>query len=70
MSHADALAFEAVAGDVLADLGYELLDRSSAGPTRRASLHLASYRARMTAWERAAALVQRSPVWRRRHPPL
>ena len=70
MPQADALAFEAVAGDVLADLGYELLDRSSAGPTRRASLHLAWYRARMAAWERAAALVQRSPVWRRRHPPL
>ena len=41
-------------------------DRSGA----RASASLAWYRARMGAWNAAAYAAQRSPLWRRRHPPL
>jgi hypothetical protein len=68
MSREDALAFEAVAGDLLAELGYELLEHESARGTR--PLHLAWYRARMGAWNAAAYATQRSPLWRRRHPRL
>jgi len=68
MSREDAVAFEAIAGDLLAELGYELLDPSSARGAR--SLPLAWYRARMGAWNAAARVAQRSPLWRRRHPLL
>jgi hypothetical protein len=68
LSAHDARAFEAVAGDLLADLGYET--GSSTRGRMRASAALASYRARTRAWDTAAALTQRSPLWRRRHPPL
>ncbi len=68
MSRSDALAFEAIAGDLLAELGYELLEPGSAGGTRTAPL--AWYRARMAAWNAAAYATQRSPLWRRRHPRL
>ena len=68
MSRADALAFEAIAGDLLAELGYELLEPGSARGTR--TVPLAWYRARMAAWNAAAYATQRSPLWRRRHPPL
>jgi Sulfotransferase family len=61
----DARAFEAVAGPLLAKLGYELL-----GEPERARRKLAWYRARLAAWNATAAAVQRSPLWRRRHPPL
>lgn len=65
----DALAFEEIAGDVLAGLGYPLLDRTHAsGPSARARLILASYRARLAAFNAAAYAIQRSPLWRRRHP--
>jgi Sulfotransferase family len=64
----DAAAFEAVAGDLLADLGYDVSPtwrRSlSAGPRR------ASYRVRAAAWLAASRALRRSPVWKRRHPPL
>jgi hypothetical protein len=70
MSRGDALAFEAIAGDLLAELGYELLDGSSSGPRKRAAVPRAWYRARMQAWNAAAYLTQRSPLWRRRHPRL
>jgi hypothetical protein len=69
MTRADALAFEAIAGDLLGELGYELAGGSSL-PSRRAALDLAWYRARSAAWNVAAAVVQRSPLWRRRHAPL
>lgn len=65
MSRADALAFEAIAGDLLAELGYELLEPASARRPRR--LPLAWYRARMGAWNAAAHATQHSPLWRRRH---
>jgi Sulfotransferase family len=59
----DARAFEAVAGDLLADLGYELLGK----PPSPARVPLVWYRARLAAWNAVAAAVQRSPLWRRRH---
>ena len=69
LPRADALAFEEVAGDVLAELGYELLDDANA---RRRSAwgrgRLARYRALTAAWNAAAYALQRSPAWRRRHP--
>ena len=68
MTHSDALAFEAIAGDVLADLGYELLEPYATRSTRR--LPIAWYRARMEVWNAAAHVTQRSPLWRRRHPRL
>ena len=70
MSRADALAFEGIAGDVLGELGYELLEPESSDGSARAKLALASYRARMGAWNAAAGAMQRSPLWRRRHPRL
>jgi hypothetical protein len=57
-------AFEAVAGDLLAELGYEARTPGSA-PAR-----LASYRVRAAAWRGIGALTQRSPLWSRRHPRL
>jgi hypothetical protein len=70
MSREDVLAFEAIAGDLLADLGYELLDADSARPGPRSAAALAWYRARMAAWNAAAYATHRSPLWRRRHPQL
>jgi LPS sulfotransferase NodH len=68
MSRDDALAFEAIAGDLLGDLGYELLEPAARGRTR--ALPSASYRVRMGAWNAAAYVTRRSPLWRRRHPRL
>jgi len=70
MSSQDTRAFEKIAGDLLADLGYELLDPPAARPGVRAAVSLAWYRARMGAWNAAADATQRSPLWRRRHPRL
>jgi len=69
MDRGDALAFEAIAGDLLADLGYELLEPAARRSTR-AAVPLAWYRMRMGAWNAAAHMTQRSPMWRRRHPHL
>jgi hypothetical protein len=67
MSAEDVQAFETIAGDVLAELGYDVL----APPVRPPrTLPLAWYRARVSGWNAAAYLAQRSPRWRRRHPPL
>ena len=54
-------AFEAVAGDLLAALGYPVTEQGHNG--RR----LATYRAKTSAWRAVGALTQRSPLWRRRH---
>jgi Sulfotransferase family len=67
---ADARAFEAVAGSLLAELGYELLEAPPRAPGAAARARLAWYRARLAAWNASAGAVQRSPLWRRRHPPL
>jgi Sulfotransferase family len=66
----DVRAFESIAGPVLAELGYELLEPRAAEPSRRGRAALAWYRVRIEAWKAAAYLNQRSPVWRRRHVPL
>jgi Sulfotransferase family len=70
MAPGDAAAFEDVAGELLVALGYEL----SAGPPRppspRARARLSMYRGRSWAWRTAGRAVQRSPLWRRRHPLL
>jgi hypothetical protein len=66
MSPEDVGAFDRVAGDLLAELGYESHERpSAAGRLRRAS-----YGARAAAWRAASFGLRRSPLWRRRHPPL
>jgi hypothetical protein len=70
MSREDVAAFEAVAGDLLEELGYEVRGLSRARPGPRASVSLAWYRARMEAWNTVAYATQRSPLWRRRHPRL
>ena len=64
MRATDRGAFEAVAGALLAELGYEVETRGTARG------RLASYRLRTGAWRGVGALVQRSPLWSRRHPPL
>ena len=69
MSVADVRAFEAVAGDLLAELGYEVRTGGHS-PSPRARAALGWYRARMGAWNAAAYATQRSPLWRRRHAPL
>ena len=69
MSAEDVRAFEAVAGDLLSELGYEVR-RGAREPTPRAKAALGWYRARMGAWTAAAYATQRSPLWRRRHAPL
>ncbi len=56
-----AQAFEEVAGELLAELGYEVARR---GHDRR---RLAAYRAKTAAWRGVGAVMQRSPLWRRRH---
>jgi hypothetical protein len=65
---ADGVAgFEAVAGDRLAELGYEVTSsESNAG----AKAKRAVYDSRLAAWNATASLLQRSPLWRRRHPRL
>jgi hypothetical protein len=66
MSPADVGAFDQVAGDLLAELGYETHE----GPDVAGRLRRASYGARATAWRAASFGLRRSPLWRRRHPPL
>ena len=66
----DARAFEEIAGPLLAELGYPLLDPPPREPVAHGRARMAWYRARLAAWNASAAFVQRSPLWRRRHPPL
>lgn len=68
MSAGDIAAFEAVAGDLLEELGYGRFSSSSGGA--RAALERAAYDVRLAAWNVVASAVQRSPLWRRRHPRL
>jgi hypothetical protein len=66
MSPEDVGSFDRVAGDLLDELGYETHERPGvAGRLRRAS-----YGARAAAWRAASFGLRRSPLWRRRHPPL
>lgn len=66
----EALAFEEIAGTLLAELGYPLLDPPAREPDVKGRARLAWYRARLGAWNATAATIQRSPLWRQRHPPL
>ena len=61
MPPADREAFEQVAGDLLAELGYPVGAR---GHDRR---KLAAYSTKTAAWRAVGAVTQRSPLWRRRH---
>jgi Sulfotransferase family len=65
----DVVAFEDVAGRLLAELGYETLRRPST-PSPSARAGLGWYRSRLAAWNATASAIQRSPLWRRRHPRL
>jgi LPS sulfotransferase NodH len=69
MAPADVVAFEEIAGDLLGELGYAV---TSASPPRstRAQTARAVYDVRLAAWNASASLLQRSPLWRRRHPRL
>jgi hypothetical protein len=66
MSPDDVGAFDRVAGDLLGELGYETHE----APDALGRLRLVSYGARAGAWRAASFGLRRSPVWRRRHPPL
>jgi LPS sulfotransferase NodH len=67
MSPADAARFGAVAGTLLTELGY---DATPSRPTVRALATRAGYDLRLAGWNATASVVQRSPLWRRRHPRL
>jgi hypothetical protein len=69
MAAEDARRFEEVAGDVLASSGYDVATNAGR-PSLAARVRLLRYRVLLGAWNAAAATVQRSPLWRRRHPPL
>ena len=66
MTREEVEAFEQVAGDLLADLGYE----THARPGAAGRIKGVSYAARAAAWRAASFGLRRSPLWRRRHPPL
>jgi Sulfotransferase family len=66
MSPEDVSAFDRVAGDLLDELGYESHGRPGAG----GRLRRVSYGTRAAAWRAASFGLRRSPLWRRRHPPL
>lgn len=66
MNPRDVGAFEGVAGDLLAELGYE----TSSGADTRGRVKRASYRAQMAGWRAATFAYRRSPLWQRRHPRL
>jgi hypothetical protein len=70
MSPEDVAAFEAIAADMLKACGYEVTTSADSRPSPKARLRLGSYHARAAAWRTAARLLQRSPLWRRRHVPL
>ena len=65
---ADEAAFERAAGGLLAALGYET--RGEGSRSARAGLELRAYRTTTRAWQGVGYVTQRSPLWRRRHPPL
>jgi sulfotransferase family protein len=65
MAHEDVELFEAIAGDVLSELGYERAMRNP-GRRGRAAAERALYSARVGAWRVALPLVRKSPAWRLR----
>jgi hypothetical protein len=63
----DEAGFEAVAGDLLSELGYEARSPSR---TPAGRVKLASYRLRVKAWLAAGRALRRTTAWKKRHPPL
>ncbi len=61
MAPDDVEAFEEVAGDVLARLGYEVRRAPASSPTLRGRARLASYQLRLGAFNAAAAIRHRAP---------
>jgi hypothetical protein len=68
MPATDVARFEAVAGDLLTELGYEV--RGGDGVAVSGLRRRASYRLRVAAWLLASRMLRRSPLWRWRHAPL
>jgi hypothetical protein len=67
MSPADIEVFEAVAGDLLAELGYDrAFPRPSPVARARAAAARTWFRARLASWQGVLGLVWRTPVWRLR----
>jgi Sulfotransferase family len=59
--------FEAVAGELLSDLGYERAHQDlSAGARARGAFQRALFAVRVKLWDTALALVRKSPIWRLR----
>ena len=65
LAPADAELFEAIAGDLLAELGYERA-HPRPGRSARALAERAAYSARLALWHKALPLVRKSPLWRAR----
>ncbi len=64
MRPADAEVFEAIAGDLLSELGYDRAYRTPSGRARtQAALVEAVFRTRAVSWRGSVALVRRSPAW-------
>jgi hypothetical protein len=67
MSTDEAECFDAIAGDLLVELGYPRGPSASSLKVRaRALLHRALLAARIRLWDTALVLVRRSPIWRLR----
>jgi hypothetical protein len=67
MDPSDAELFEAIAGELLSELGFErAYPRPSTAAGAKAALVEAAYRARVASWRAAVAGVRRSPAWRLR----
>ena len=57
--------FEAIAGELLAELGYaRAFPAPSSRARARAAAERAAFRARLSSWRGAVALARRSPAWR------
>ena len=67
MAPRDVAAFEAVAGDLLRELGYEVRTEPDARARAEALARRARYRALATAWRGASFARRRTPLWGRRH---
>jgi hypothetical protein len=67
MAPGDVECFEAIAGGLLAELGYQRAHPEPSTSARaRALLHRALLAARIALWDSGIALVRRSPIWRLR----
>jgi hypothetical protein len=63
----DVARFEAIAGDLLQELGYERAGSCASRFARaRAALDRAAFAARAGSWRASLALIRRSPAWRLR----